>query len=128
MFQNTGNRVSKNLKFKIFPGEHALTLLEGFFCILKFFCITPFMIQFNSFLGSDPTSIAFSYDNPVYLLFLFCQLKALSLVKQKGSIEKEDPNAVRKKLSPKAQEEIQKKAFEDSSKGMPIKRWSPENF
>lgn len=79
------------------------------------------MIQFNSFLGSDPTSIAFSYDNPVYLLFLFCQLKALSLVKQKGSIEKEDPNAVRKKLSPKVQEEIQKKAFEDGSKGMPIK-------
>ncbi|XP_022806927.1 protein MCM10 homolog [Stylophora pistillata] len=44
------------------------------------------------------------------------KLKALSLVKQKGPIEKEDPNAVRKKLSPKAQEEIQKKAFEESSK------------
>ncbi|XP_027035872.1 protein MCM10 homolog [Pocillopora damicornis] len=44
------------------------------------------------------------------------KLKALSLVKQKGPIEKDDPNAVRKKLSPKAQEEIQKKAFEDSSK------------
>ena len=86
------------------------------------------MIQFNSFLSSDPTSIAFSDDNPVYLLFLFCQLKALSLVKQKGPIEKDDPNAVRKKLSPKAQEEIQKKAFEDSSKGMLIKHCSPENF
>lgn len=44
------------------------------------------------------------------------KLKALSLVKHKGPIEKEDPNAVRKKLSPKAQEEIQNKAFEDSSK------------
>ena len=86
------------------------------------------MIQFSSFLSSDPTSMAFSYDNPVYLLFLFFQLKALSLVKQKGPLEKDDPNAVRKKLSPKAQEEIQKKAFEDSSKGMPIKHCSPENF
>ena len=123
MFQNTGNRVSKNFKFQIFPGEHApLTLPEGRVSFASR------MIQFNSFLSSDPTSIAFSDDNPVYLLFLFCQLKALSLVKQKGPIEKDDPNAVRKKLSPKAQEEIQKKAFEDSSKGMPIKHCSPENF
>jgi len=38
-------------------------------------------------------------------------------VRQKGPIEKEDPNAVRKKLSPKAKEQITKKA-EDSGKGM----------
>lgn len=39
-------------------------------------------------------------------------------MKQKGPIEKEDPNAVRKKLSPKAMEQIEKKATcEDSGKG-----------
>ena len=38
-------------------------------------------------------------------------------MKQKGPIEKEDPNAVRKKLSPKALEQIEKKASEDSGKG-----------
>ncbi|KAL9960807.1 hypothetical protein ACROYT_G034310 [Oculina patagonica] len=43
------------------------------------------------------------------------KIRALSLVKQNGPIEKEDPNAVRKKLSPKAQEQILKKA-EDSGK------------
>ena len=35
----------------------------------------------------------------------------------KGPIEKDDPNAVRKKLSPKAQEQIEKKAYEDNEKG-----------
>lgn len=45
------------------------------------------------------------------------KLRAISLVKQKGPIEKEDPNAVRKKLSPKAMEQIEKKATcEDSGK------------
>ena len=53
--------------------------------------------------------------------FLSLQLRALSLVRQKGPIEKENPNAVRKKLSPKAKEEIMKKA-EDSGKGM-NKHW-----
>jgi len=43
------------------------------------------------------------------------KFRALSLVRQKGPIEKEDPNAVRKKISPKAKEEIWKKT-EDSSK------------
>ena len=38
-------------------------------------------------------------------------------MRQKGPIEKEDPNAVRKKLSPKAKEQIMKKT-EDSGKGM----------
>ena len=38
-------------------------------------------------------------------------------MKQKGPIEKEDPNAVRKKLSPKALEQIEKRASEDSGKG-----------
>ena len=38
-------------------------------------------------------------------------------MRQKGPIEKEDPNAVRKKLSPKAKEQIIKKT-EDSGKGM----------
>ena len=60
----------------------------------------------------------------IYLSFLFffsLQLRALSLVRQKGPIEKEDPNAVRKKLSPKAKEEIIKKT-EDSAKGM-NKHW-----
>ena len=41
----------------------------------------------------------------------------MSLVKLKGPIEKEDPNAVRKKLSPKALEQIEKRASEDSGKG-----------
>ena len=41
----------------------------------------------------------------------------MSLVKLKGPIEKEDPNAVRKKLSPKALEQIVKRASEDSGKG-----------
>lgn len=53
--------------------------------------------------------------------FFPLQLRALSLVKRKGPIEKEDPNAVRKKISPKATEEIMKKT-EDSGKGM-NKRW-----
>jgi len=44
------------------------------------------------------------------------KLRALSLVKLKGPIEKDDPNAVRKKLSPKAQEQIEKKAYEDNEK------------
>ncbi|KAJ7351122.1 minichromosome maintenance- protein [Desmophyllum pertusum] len=44
------------------------------------------------------------------------KLRALSVVKQKGPIERENPNAVRKKLSPKAQEEVIKKAYEDSGK------------
>jgi len=43
------------------------------------------------------------------------KLRALSVVRQKGPIEKEDPNAVRKKLSPKAKEQIMKKT-EDSGK------------
>ena len=38
-------------------------------------------------------------------------------MKLKGPIEKEDPNAVRKKLSPKALEQIEKRASEDSGKG-----------
>ena len=38
-------------------------------------------------------------------------------MKLKGPIEKEDPNAVRKKLSPKALEQIEKRACEDSGKG-----------
>lgn len=38
-------------------------------------------------------------------------------MRQKGPIEKEDPNAVRKKLSPKAKEQIMKMT-EDSGKGM----------
>ncbi|KAM7439404.1 minichromosome maintenance-related protein [Porites harrisoni] len=42
--------------------------------------------------------------------------RALSLVKLKGPIEKEDPNAVRKRLSPKALEQIEKRACEDSGK------------
>ena len=79
--------------------------------------------QFRSYIHC-----IFWWQPCLFVIFLFCQLKALSLVKQKGPLEKEDPNTVRKKLSPKAQEEIQKKAFEDSSKGMPIKHWSPENF
>ena len=54
--------------------------------------------------------------NLVVFFFLF-QLRALSVVKQKGPIEKEDPNAVRKKLSPKAKEQIMKMT-EDSGKGM----------
>lgn len=56
-----------------------------------------------------------------FSVFLSLQLRALSLVKQKGPIEKEDPNAVRKKISPKAKEEIMKKT-EDSGKGM-NKHW-----
>ena len=38
-------------------------------------------------------------------------------MKLKGPIEKEDPNAVRKKLSPKALEQIEKRASEDGGKG-----------
>jgi len=59
----------------------------------------------------------------LFFLILICifldvfQLRALSLVKLKGPIEKDDPNAVRKKLSPKAQEQIEKKAYEDNEKG-----------
>ena len=38
-------------------------------------------------------------------------------MKQKGPIEKEDPNAMRKKLLPKGVEQIEKRACEESMKG-----------
>ena len=38
-------------------------------------------------------------------------------MKQKGPIEKEDPNAVRKKLSPKSMVQIEKRASEEGMKG-----------
>ena len=50
----------------------------------------------------------------------------MSLVKLKGPIEKEDPNAVRKKLSPKSLEQIEKRASEDSGKGNVITEFGDE--
>ncbi|XP_067025382.1 protein MCM10 homolog isoform X2 [Acropora muricata] len=44
------------------------------------------------------------------------KLRAVSLVKEKGPIEKEDPNAVRKKLSPKSMVQIEKRASEEGMK------------
>ena len=38
-------------------------------------------------------------------------------MKEKGPIEKEDPNAVRKKLSPKSMVQIEKRASEEGMKG-----------
>ena len=38
-------------------------------------------------------------------------------MKQKGPIAKEDPNAVRKKLSPKSMVQIEKRASEEGMKG-----------
>ncbi|EDO32764.1 predicted protein [Nematostella vectensis] len=50
--------------------------------------------------------------NSALLLF---QLRALSVVKQKGPIEKEDPNAVRKKRSPSAIQTVGKRVDKDQS-------------
>ncbi|XP_048576356.1 protein MCM10 homolog isoform X2 [Nematostella vectensis] len=45
------------------------------------------------------------------------KLRALSVVKQKGPIEKEDPNAVRKKRSPSAIQTVGKRVDKDQSDG-----------
>ncbi|XP_068758525.1 protein MCM10 homolog [Montipora capricornis] len=71
--------------------------------------------------GLDPDSDIFFDESPMMKKrkqnnMDRAKLRALSVVKLKGPIEKEDPNTVRKKVSPKSMEKIEKRVCEESIK------------
>ena len=68
-----------------------------------------------SYLEKCDPLLFIKYNNFPFPVCSF-QLRAIALVRQKGPIEKEDPNAIRRKVSPKARAEIAKKVAEDQMK------------